>query len=251
MLLNRKVVRQLAIAFLFIQGQWLASGQENHIGRLTGKASEGKQLYRRYCIGCHGPFGDGQGENAAWINPKPRDFTAGLFKCRSTPSGSIPTDNDLYDTIGRGLNTSNMPRWLPLTNHDRADLVAYIKTFSPRFQRERPDPPLHVPAETPYTAESLIRGQALFDTMKCWECHGKEGRGDGPSASSLRDDKGEPIVPYSFAQGSRFKCGSTDSDLYRIFMTGLDGTPMPSYGDSLKPEQAWDLVHYLRSLMNK
>jgi hypothetical protein len=31
-------------------------------------------------------------------------------------------------------------------------------------------------------------------------------------------------------------------------MTGLDGTPMPSFGDVIKPEEAWDLVHYLRTL---
>jgi mono/diheme cytochrome c family protein len=31
-------------------------------------------------------------------------------------------------------------------------------------------------------------------------------------------------------------------------MTGLDGTPMPSFADVIKPEDAWDLVHYLRTL---
>jgi hypothetical protein len=31
-------------------------------------------------------------------------------------------------------------------------------------------------------------------------------------------------------------------------MTGLDGTPMPSFADVIKPEEAWDLVHFLRTL---
>lgn len=31
-------------------------------------------------------------------------------------------------------------------------------------------------------------------------------------------------------------------------MTGLDGTPMPSFADNIKPDEAWDLVFYLRSL---
>ena len=31
-------------------------------------------------------------------------------------------------------------------------------------------------------------------------------------------------------------------------MTGLDGTPMPSWSDNIKPDEAWDLVFYLRSL---
>ncbi|HWZ75519.1 MAG TPA: hypothetical protein VNX87_03225, partial [Candidatus Sulfotelmatobacter sp.] len=47
---------------------------------------------------------------------------------------------------------------------------------------------------------------------------------------------------------SRFKCGSTNADLYRIFMTGLDGTPMPSFADNIQPNDAWDLVHFLRTL---
>ena len=84
--------------------------------------------------------------------------------------------------------------------------------------------------------------------MECWKCHGQEGRGDGPSASTLTDSNDQPIKPYNFYTGYRFKCGTTNHDLYKIFMTGLDGTPMPSFADVIKPEEAWDLVHYLRTL---
>ena len=89
--------------------------EESHIGNLTGHALEGKHLYRRYCIGCHGPAGDGNGMNAQWIDPKPRDFTEATFKCRSTPTGTLPTDQDLYNAITRGFVTTNMPSWRPLT----------------------------------------------------------------------------------------------------------------------------------------
>jgi cytochrome c oxidase cbb3-type subunit I/II len=224
---------------------------ESHIGDLTGHSEAGKQLYRRFCIGCHGPNGDGKGENAPYLADGilPRDFTAGLFKCRSTPSGSIPQDSDLFETVGRGLVTTGMPSWGPLTDQDRADLVAFIKTFSPRFGEEKPDKPISIPAETADTAESQMRGEELYQkTLKCFECHGKSGRGDGPSAPTLRDNKGNPIPPYDFTTGSRFKCGATNADLYRIFMTGLDGTPMPAWSDWVSPDQGWDLVHYLRTL---
>src|SRR5438309_1575042 len=108
-------------------------GTESHIGSLTGHASAAKMDYRRYCAGCHGDLGDGQGENAQWIDPKPRDFTIAQFKCRSTPTGTLPTDEDLFDTIARGLDNSNMPQWNTFTKQQRADLVAYIKHFSPRW----------------------------------------------------------------------------------------------------------------------
>jgi len=216
-----------------------------------GRPASGKKLYRRYCIGCHGERGDGRGENAPYIDPKPRDFTAGLFKCRSTPTGSIPLDTDLYKSIGRGFYSTGMPSWFSLTNQDRADLVAYIKLLSPRLRDERPDPPVGIPPETPASEESIDRGKDMYTKLSCWQCHGKEGRGDGPSAFSLRDSKDNPITPYDFTAGTRFKCGETNEDLFRDVMTGLDGTPMPSFADYLKPEQAWDLVHYLRTLQHK
>jgi mono/diheme cytochrome c family protein len=215
---------------------------------LPGDIHRGKALYTRYCVGCHGIYGDGRGDNAPHLDPKPRDFTNATFKCRSTPSGSLPTDDDLYRTISRGVHSTAMPPWLALTRENRADLIAYIKTFSPRFTEEKPEAPVPIPPETPSNAASIARGQELFTSMNCWSCHGKQGRGNGPSALTLTDSKGYPIVPYDFTTGTRFKCGETDEDVYRIFMTGLDGTPMPSYVTGLKPDQGWDLVHYLRTL---
>jgi mono/diheme cytochrome c family protein len=249
-------LRPLAASVVLILSFALASNtfvfaQESKIGNLTGNALRGKALFRRYCIGCHGPEGNGEGENAEYFEPKPRDFTLGLFKCRSTPSGSIPLDSDLYDTITRGIRGTYMPSWNPLTPQQRADLVAYVKTFSHRFRDEQPDQSISIPAETPATSESAERGSALYKQLGCLECHGAEGRGDGPSAPTLRDAKGNPVQPYDFTSAPHFKCGPTDRDIYRDFMTGLDGTPMPSYQVWLKPDQAWDLVHFLRSLAGK
>ena len=228
------------------QDQWL--GTESHVAGMTGHAGAARTNYRRYCTGCHGDLGDGEGENAQWIDPKPRNFTLGIFKCRSTPTGTLPTDDDLYDTVGRGLITSNMPQWLPLTAQNRADLVAYVKHFSPRFQKEKPGESLKIPPEPEVTPDRVKAGQEVFRKVECWKCHGVEGRGNGPSADTLTDDQNRPIKPYNFHDETRFKCGTTDQDLYRIFMTGLDGTPMPSFADNVKPDEAWDLVFYLRSL---
>jgi mono/diheme cytochrome c family protein len=221
---------------------------ESHIGGLTGHAAAGRKLYIRSCIGCHGPDGNGQGMNALWIDPKPRDFTEATFKCRSTPTGTLPTDDDLYNAITRGFVTTNMPSWRPLTPQERANLVAFVKTWSPRWAKEKPGTPLTIPAETPITIESILHGRQLFQKLECWKCHGPQGHGDGPSADTLTDSKNNPIRPYDFSSGSRFMCGVTNQDLYRIFMTGLDGSPMPSFADVVKPEEAWDLVHFLRTL---
>jgi cytochrome c oxidase cbb3-type subunit 2 len=221
---------------------------EAHIGNLTGHAKAAETDYRRYCVGCHGDEGDGEGENAQWLDPKPRNFTLGQFKCRSTPSGTLPTDEDLYNTIARGLDRSVMPPWNTFTHQQRADLVAYVKHFSAKWTTEKPGTPIEIPAEPEVTPERVKAGQALFQKLECWKCHGVEGRANGPSADTLQDDQNRPIKPYDFTEGSRPKCGSTDQDIYKIFMTGLDGTPMPSFSDNVKPDEAWELVFYLRTL---
>ena len=222
---------------------------ESHIGKLTGHTANGARLYRRFCVGCHGVLGDGQGENAPWIDPKPRNFTLATFRCRSTPTGTLPSDQDLFDTIGRGLVDSNMPPWRPLTAQDRADVVAYVKHFSPRWLTEKPGTPIVIPPEPAVTKERIRSGQTLFQKLDCWKCHGVEGRGNGPSADTLTDDQNRPVQAFNFHDETRFKCGSTDRDMYKDFMTGLDGSPMPSFVDNVKPEEAWDLVFYLRTLM--
>jgi len=239
------VIVVLAAALPVLAG---AQQMESHIGNLTGHSEAGRQLYYRYCWGCHGARGNGDGENAPYLNILPRNFTLGAFKCRSTPTGTLPLDSDLFSTLKRGINFSNMPNWSALTDQQRADLVAFIKTFSPRWKTEKPGDAIQVPAEPALSMASIKHGSELFQKLECWKCHGQEGRGDGPSASTLTDSNDQPIRPYNFTSDNRSKCGKTNQDLYKIFMTGLDGTPMPSFADVIKPEDAWDLVHFLRTL---
>ncbi len=150
---------------------------ESHIGNITGHSAAARSDYRRYCAGCHGDLGDGNGENAVWLDPKPRNFTLATFKCRSTVTGTLPTDEDLFNTIARGLTNSNMPIWNTFTKQQRADLVAYIKTFSPRWEKEKAGEPIKIPAEPPITIESISHGKALFTKLECWKCHGPRGQG--------------------------------------------------------------------------
>lgn len=82
----------------------------------------------------------------------------------------------------------------------------------------------------------LMVKQAVFQRLECWKCHGVTGRGNGPSADTLTDDQNRPIKPFDFHDVTRFKCGA----IYKIFMTGLNGTPMPSFADSVKPDEAWE-----------
>ena len=241
-------VRRTLILFAAVFFTSPVFAAEFSVGKLKGNTNRGKPLYKRYCIGCHGVNGDGTGENGVYLESRPRDFTAGVFKCRSTPTGSLPLDSDLFATISRGIYASAMPMWQALRKQERADLLAYIKDFCPRYKEETPEKALEIPPEPPNTKESISHGQELYQKMECGKCHGKEGRGNGRAAATLTDSKHHQITPYDFTNGGRFKCGQTNQDLYQIFMTGIDGTPMPSFRDNMQPNEVWDLVHYLRTL---
>jgi cytochrome c oxidase cbb3-type subunit I/II len=208
----------------------------------------GKKAYKRRCEGCHGEKGDGKGPAAKFfVRAKPRDFTSGTYKFRTTPSGSVPLDSDLYRTVTEGVRGTAMPPWFTLPEEERWDLVQYIKTFSKDFEEFPPEPPIFVP-EAPKPDEALLaKGKDLYDKLRCRECHGDGGMGDGPSAPYLTDDFGDKILPTDFTKGI-FKSGPRPEDIYRTFMTGLNGTPMPSYGPVLASEEdRWALSYFVLS----
>ncbi len=197
----------------------------------SGGLERGKSLYDRYCSTCHGLDGRGEGPASVYLFPKPRDFTRGIFKFQSTPVGSLPTDQDLLRTITRGMPGSAMPAWDRLGDEERSEILAYLKTFSERFQTEQPTDILTFPLEPPRTRDMIEGGKAVYALAGCWRCHGKTGAGDGPSANDLKDDFEQPIRPYNFTRTGAFKGGGTPKDIYRTFSTGIGGTPMPGYGE--------------------
>jgi cytochrome c oxidase cbb3-type subunit I/II len=209
--------------------------------------SLGRQVYEARCVGCHGARGDGNGPAATFLFPRPRDFTLGVFKFRSTPSGSLPTDGDLYRTITRGVRWTAMPTWHELTDKERLAVVTHLKTFSKRWKEERPEPPAVVGDPPRATPALLTQGKELYQKAKCFQCHGDTGKGDGVSAPDLKDDFGFPIRPADFTRG-QFKGGSSVRDIFRTMTLGLDGAPMPSFADSMNEEERWAISYYVISL---
>jgi len=69
----------------------------------------------------------GDGPAAVWLYPKPRHFNSGLFKIRSTPANFLPTEDDLFQVITRGMPGSSMPSFTYLSAAERRDVVQYVK----------------------------------------------------------------------------------------------------------------------------
>ena len=179
---------------------------------------------------------------------KPGDFSSGNYRYRSTPPGSLPTDEDIYITISRGIRGTGMLPWFGLSSEERWAVTYYLKTLSDRFGREGSGTPIVVP-EAPADRTSLVeRGRDLFGEAGCLECHGRHGKGDGPMVDGLRDGNGLPIKLRSFASDP-FKRGSTIRDIYISIATGLDGTLMAPYGDSMPDEDILAVSAYVNSIV--
>ena len=219
----------------------------------------GKTVYDRRCAGCHGAEGDGNGPAATFMGrDRPRDFRKAVFKFRSTPSDSLPTDADLLRSITRGVRGTAMPSWHMLSEKERLSVIQYIKyelavdRSVPEdpyvvFEEEEPEPPLYIGRAPDADEDTLAQGREIWQAAKCWECHGDSGTGDGEKAAGLKDDNHFAILPADLTTG-QFKSGPSVKDIYRTISTGLSGTPMPSYSESFDEEERWALAYYVMSL---
>lgn len=214
---------------------------------------QGQYLYARHCVTCHGEAGDGRGELAAGMFPKPRPFKDGVFKYRSTPPGTLPTDEDLARTIAGGLVGTSMPTFSQFSQAEILALVEYVKGFSRRWMNKANlGTPVRVPklpawfSDRDQFEQQQGRGALLAKTA-CVPCHGEKNDGKGESAANLLDDWGERSVPTDLRQNLT-RVGSKPEDLYRLLLTGIGGTPMPSYAETLKDDERWGLVAWLLRL---
>jgi mono/diheme cytochrome c family protein len=239
--------REALIAFCMLFATGAVAAPPVDVGSDAQRAA-GKKLYDAHCSQCHGEKGDGQGIATPYVLPKPRDFTSGKFKIRTTPSGALPTTEDLKNIIRLGMPYTAMPAWPQFTDQQLTELAYYLKSFAPDFANpERQPEPLQI-SSAPTSKESIDKGQTLYAELGCARCHGDLGRTDGVSAPTLTDDFGNPIRAADLTRRWTFRGGPTRQDIFRAFSTGLNGTPMPSFVDALSEEQRWDLANYVYAL---
>lgn len=251
----------------------------------------GRVAYGRYCTGCHGAEGDGRGEAAPFLHPRPRDFQRADFKFSSTRTGLLPTDGDLRRAIIDGLPGSAMTGYPFLPERTVDGLIAYIKTFSPRWTGT-PAPEIPLVAD-PYRAdrrvdESIARGDAIargeavyHGYATCWTCHPAYVTTDrindylvameNPPRDSFRSDifestadsdtSGTAVAPPDFLR-DRMRAGRRVADLYRSIAAGITGTAMPTWVDSMnvtatsggtlvESADLWAMAYYVRSLIRR
>lgn len=217
---------------------------------------KGRFVYQQNCLVCHGERGNGKGELAEQLSPKPRDFRYGMFKYRSTPWGKLPTDDDLLRTIREGRSGTAMGMFAHLREGDLRAVAEYIKFFSRKWKKPEyyaePLPEPQLPGWFSDAAEAGKRaeaGQKIFATT-CTPCHGTEADGKGPASTGLKDIAGNPVTPADLRQPN-LRSGKELTDVFRVLSTGLNGTPMVSFAETLNEEQRWEVVTYIARLREK
>jgi mono/diheme cytochrome c family protein len=205
---------------------------------------DGKQIYDEYCASGHGNKGNGEGAYAYEMKIKPTDFTSGMIKFKSTPYGTLPTVEDIVSTLRLGVRTTAMIPQLQLNNVQMHEVAKYVLSFAPKG--EKIGLTINIPPKPGVTNSLVSTGEKLFD-VNCISCHGKDAKGDGPSAKKLVDYKGKPILPANLTY-KPLKRGNSPEWIYKIISNGIEGTPMISYYGVIKPEEIWDVVYYIDSI---
>ncbi len=234
--------------------------------------AKGQEAFEQYCLPCHGEEGRGDGPVAEFMVTKPRDYSRGIFKLKTTQGTSMPTDVDLFRTITRGFPFHGMPSFRHLDEETRWALVHTVKRLTRQEIRKElavlvdgaaeleeiveskltPGDFVDIGTGPAPTPELIARGKELFEVSECYKCHGPLGYADGPSVDELTDTWGNPIRTPDFGLGgARFKLGAEPDDIVRTLRVGMAGTPMPSFDDYFQnPEEPWAIAYYVRTLID-
>ncbi len=213
----------------------------------------GEKLYNDWCAQCHGYDGDGKGyASGEYTYPQPRAFDSGTYKFRTTASGDRPTDEDIIRSTRKGNPGTTMPPWARFSDDEVKDIVEYIKGFEEETFEEDAEP-FQIGKAPAVSDELLAQGKEIFEKAKCWECHGKNGRGGGEKGwqENFKNDWETRAYPTDLTQAWEYRGGAAVEDIFRSVTSGFDGTPMASFQTSYSDEKRWALSHFLMSLQTE
>jgi len=179
----------------------------------TGEdATRGVVLYRRYCLGCHGASGEGDGPGANGLLPRPANIAEHEYN-----------QDRLSFVLWNGIAGTAMPAWRDLPVRDLELIASYVV----RLYSERVEPNL--------PPQVLDLGAKVY-AEHCSQCHGLQGAADGWAVRELA------IVPASFA-GARPSLAVS----LRALRNGVEGTPMAPWTGKLSEAELSAVAYHVRT----
>jgi mono/diheme cytochrome c family protein len=277
----------LAAAILFLtREKWLANvrraerqgaaqgriERETTPGRVASRRVEtgsGGELYASHCAVCHGTEGNGLGQAARYLFPRPRDFGAGGLQLAGTDNG-VASLEDVERVLARGMPGTSMRAFDTLNPAERERLaqeVLRLRREGARRQLLRamreageepieddvrdaiqrtttPGRPIPLPDRWPSGDDAVASGKVAYQSLGCGKCHGDDGR--GAADQPLFDALGEPNRARDLVHES-FKGGRERESIYLRIAFGMPGTAHPA-APGLPQEELADLVEYVLSL---
>lgn len=213
---------------------------------LAADLQEGKEIYVRNCMTCHGPAGNGLGTYAGTLAVTPADF-------KQEPFRSMPDDQWFWH-VSEGVPGTVMPPWKEsLSVEDRWKVIRYIQQiFAQPIMR---DPVEGNPSGTyagltnpvPLSIDVLEDAKRIF-TRDCSGCHGYAGTGDGIFMAGLQPP------PPDFSDGNYGTLANptySDADYFWRISEGLPWSAMPAWKSQYSEEDRWSLVHYIRTMFTQ
>jgi len=219
-----------------------------------GNVENGAKLYEKKCWWCHGKEGEADGPGADFMIPPPRDFSMGMYKYKTSgPKEDVVRDEDIFDMISNGMPGTSMPSWKEvLSEQERWDLVAHVKALTDMFE-EMPNPPaIDLSKKIASSPESIEKGKAAYEAAKCYECHGKEGKGN--PMKKLKEDSNHRVWPRNFTKPWTFRVGNTPEQIFARVTAGIPNTPMTSFAaektgnGKLSEEDRWHVSNYVATM---
>jgi mono/diheme cytochrome c family protein len=248
------------------------AARQNPVVVNANSIAQGKGIYEKECLSCHGAGGKGDGRKADTLEVKPSDL--------SKPRVSAQPDGVLFWKISEGKTP--MPSFRSkLASQELWAVINYVRTLGSRNAGagESPDSPIQgkppaldqgkteAVAKTPEaqhvstnfhgskrtwsiparavikrnplapTEGSLEEGKQLYQ-QECASCHGPNGKGDGHKSQLLDVSPADLTSPKMWEE--------TDGELAWKIKQG--NMPMPSFRLRFSSHEVWLLVNHLRTL---
>ena len=193
---------------------------------------QGKQVFVRYCVTCHGMNGKGETDMGDTLEAPPSDLTNGEWKYGGT-------DGEVMTLVRDGTELG-MPSFKEQLNEQRLwQVVHYLRTIGPEPGIDAPAEEELPENEAGFSMQSAGLGKRLY-MRSCLKCHGGNGKGDTEMREFL------PTHPSDLTN-EQWTYGDKDGEIFLVIKNGTE-YDMPAFAEELSDERIWHIVNYLRTL---